>query len=112
MLEDLKMPPQKEIEHAILTSMFKHNGIIKEFGFGELIVDEIANDFGLNKEQREACLITTYKKENRVKKSYLWHRLLFRAADSLAKEKYVSRPTRTFLLTNKREWMLTEAGYS
>ncbi len=42
----------------------------------------------------------------------VWHRLLFRAADSLAKEKLVSRPTQTVLLTNKKEWMLTEAGYN
>jgi predicted restriction endonuclease len=46
-----------------------------------------------------------------VKKSVLWHRLLFRAADSLAKEKLVSRPTSTIALTNKKEWMLTEDGY-
>jgi predicted restriction endonuclease len=37
---------------------------------------------------------------------------LFRAADSLAKEKLVSRPTQTILLTNKKEWMLTEDGYN
>jgi hypothetical protein len=32
----------------------------------------------LNQEQRTAYLETIYKKENRVKKSFLWHRLLFR----------------------------------
>jgi len=37
--------------------------------------------------------------------------LLFRAADTLAKEKLVSRPTQTLKLTNKREWMLTEDGF-
>jgi hypothetical protein len=111
MLEDLKMPTRKEVEQALLKSLFNHNGVIKEFGAGEKIVEEIANDFGLNEEQRTAYLKTIYKKENRVKKSYLWHRLLFRAADSLAKEKLVSRPTQTIRLTNKREWMLTEDGY-
>jgi len=111
MLEDLKMPTRKEIEHALLISLFNHNGVIKEFGASEQIVEEIANDFGLNYEQRTAYLETIYKKENRIKKSYLWHRLLFRAADALAKEKLVSRPTKTFLLTNKKEWMLTEHGY-
>lgn len=112
MLEDLKMPTRKEVEQAILKSLFYNNGVIKEFGTGEKIVDDIANDFGLNEEQRTVCLETIYKKENRVKKSYLWHRLLFRAADSLAIEKYVSRPTQTMRLTNKREWMLTEYGYN
>jgi predicted restriction endonuclease len=57
-------------------------------------------------------LQTIYREENRVKKTFLWHRLLFRAADSLAKAKLVSRPTQTILLTNKKEWMLTEEGYS
>ncbi len=112
MLEDLKMPTRKEIEQALLKSLFNNNGVIKEFGVGEKIVEEIANDFGLNEEQRTTYLETVYKKENRVKKSYLWHRLLFRAADSLAKEKLISRPTQTVLLTNKKEWMLTEDGYN
>ena len=111
MLEDLKMPTRREVEHALLKSLFNNNGVIKEFGTGEKIVEEIADDFGLNEEQRTAHLETIYKKENRVKKSYLWHRLLFRAADSLAKEKLVSRPTQTILLTNKKEWRLTEDGY-
>jgi hypothetical protein len=105
------MPTRKEVENALLRSLFINNGSIKEFGAGEKIVDEIANEFGLNEEQRTAYLETTYRKENRAKKSYLWHRLLFRAADSLAKEKLVSRPTQTVLLTNKKEWMLTEGGY-
>jgi hypothetical protein len=65
----------------------------------------------LTEEQRTAYLETIYRKENRVKKSYLWHRLLFRAADSLAKQKLISRPTQTIRLTNKKEWMLTENGY-
>ena len=111
MLENMNMPSRKEVELALLKSLFKHNGVIKEFGAGEEIVDEIADDFDLNEEQRTAYLKTIYKKENREKKSYLWHRLLFRAADSLAREKLVSRPTQTFLLTNKKEWMLTEFGY-
>jgi predicted restriction endonuclease len=37
--------------------------------------------------------------------------LLYRAADSLAKEKLVSRPTSTLQLTNNKEWMLTESGF-
>jgi len=112
MLEDLKMPTRSEVEDILLKSLFNNNGVIKEFGTGEKIVTEIANEFDLSEEQRTACLETIYKKENRVKKSYLWHRLLFRAADSLAKEKLVSRPAQTILLTNKKEWMLTEDGYN
>ncbi len=111
MLEDLKMPTRKEVEQALLRSLFNNNGVIKEFGVGEKIVEEIADDFGLNEKQKSAYLETVYRKENRAKKSYLWHRLLFRAADSLAKEKLVSRPTQTVLLTTKKEWMLTEDGY-
>lgn len=111
MLEDLKMPTRREVEQALLRSLFNNNGVIKEFGAGEKIVEEIADDFGLNEKQKTAYLETVYKKENRAKRSYLWHRLLFRAADSLAKEKLVSRPTQTILLTNKKEWMLTEDGY-
>ena len=111
MLKDLRMPDREEIELALLKTFFNHNGVIKEFGANEEIVEELAMDFNLNENQRKAYLETIYKKENRVKKSNLWHRLLFRAADNLAKQKLVSRPTRTILLTNKREWMLTEEGY-
>jgi hypothetical protein len=111
MLEELKMPNRREVERALLVALFKHNGVIKEFGANEEIVHKIADDFGLNEKQRTAYLETIYRKENRVKKSLLWHRLLFRAADSLAKEKLVSRPTQTLTLTQRREWMLTEKGF-
>jgi len=111
MLKDLGMPPRKDVEKALLVTLFKHNGTIKEFGSGQQIVDEIANEFGLKDKQRTAFLQTTYRKENRAKKSLLWHRLLFRAADSLAKENLVSRPSSTIRLTNKKEWMLTENGF-
>lgn len=111
MLEQLAMPTRKQVEQALLHALLKHGGTIKEFGVGQEIVDEIANDFGLNEHQRSAFLQTVYRKENRVKKAFLWHRLLFRAADSLAKEKLVSRPTQTIHLTNRKEWMLTEKGF-
>jgi len=111
MLEELGMPSRKDVEDALLKSLFKNNGVIREFGVGEEIVDEIANVFNLNDLQRGAYLETIYRKENRIKRSSLWHRLLFRAADNLAKEKMVSRPTQTILLTQKREWMLTENGF-
>jgi len=111
MLKQLNMPTRQIVEQVLLQALLKHGGVIKEFGSGQEIVDEIANDFGLNEHQRSAFLKTVYRKENRVKKSLLWHRLLFRAADSLAKEKLVSRPTQTFQLTKKSEWMLTERGF-
>lgn len=111
-LKNLIMPSQKEVEQALLRSLFDNNGVIKEFAAGERIVEEIADDFLLSEEQRTAYLETVYRKENRVKKSYLWHRLLFRAADALAKENLISRPTQTFLITSKKEWMLTEDGYN
>lgn len=111
MLKSLKMPVRKEVEKALLEAFYKHNGVIKEFGAGEQIVDELADNFKLTEKQRDAYLETIYRKENRLKKSYLWHRLLFRAADSLANENLISRPTETFRLTNQREWMLTEKGF-
>jgi hypothetical protein len=89
----------------------KHGGLVKEFGAGQEVVDQLADEFQLNRAQRTATLETVYRKEDRVKKSLLWHRLLFRAADLLASEGLVSRPTQTVRLTRKREWMLTEKGF-
>lgn len=109
--QELQMPVRAEIEQALLSILFKYNGHIKEFASGEKIVGELANYFNLNEVQRLAQLETFYHKEQRIKKVYLWHRLLFRAADSLAHKQLVSRPSATLLLTGKREWMLTENGY-
>jgi len=111
MIKDLLMPTKKEVEEALLKTLFKHNGVIKEFATGEEIVNEIADDFGLNQNQRTVVLERIYKKENRIVKTPLWHRLLYRAANSLAEEEFVSRPTSTIRLTNKKEWMLTESGF-
>lgn len=111
MLQKLKMPLRKDVEEALIKSLFKYNGTIKEFSAGEDIVDELASYFRLSERQRTAYLETIYRKENRVKKSLLWHRLLFRAADSLANKNLISRPTETVRLTNNREWMLTEKGF-
>ena len=74
MLKELQMPLRKEVEEALLKALFRHNGVIKEFSSGEKIVDEIAEEFELDKKQRNAYLETVYQKENRVKKSLLWHR--------------------------------------
>jgi HNH endonuclease len=111
MLHQLAMPTRTEVGRELLRTLLKHGGVVKEFGSGQDIVDEIADKFQLTRSQRTAALETVYRKENRLKKSLLWHRLLFRAADSLANEGLVSRPTKTVQLTNKREWMLTEKGF-
>lgn len=111
MLKKFRMPSKKEVEEALLKILVKHNGTIKEFATGEEIVEELADLFSLNEEQRNAVLERTYRKENRIVKTPLWHRLLYRAADTLAKDKLVTRPNSTNNLTNKREWMLTENGF-
>ena len=111
MLAALEMPARDEVEQALLKALFRHEGVIEEFGAGEQIVEEIAEEFGLNQTQRAAVLETIYRKENRIKRSLLWHRLLFRAAASLAEEGFISRPSATQEITGKREWMLTESGF-
>lgn len=110
-LKELEMPTRKEVEHVLLRTLFWHGGVIKEFGAGQETVGKMADEFQLSQLQRSAFLETIYRRQNRPKKAFLWHRLLFRAADSLAQEKMVSRPSQTVLLTNKREWMLTEKGF-
>lgn len=111
MLATLEMPTRQNVELALLKALFRHEGSIEEFGAGEHIVEEMANEFNLSDNQRTAVLETIYRKENRLKKSLLWHRLLFRAADSLATQNLITRPTDTLKITGKREWMLTESGF-
>ena len=95
MLEQLTMPRRAEVQNALLRTLLKHGGVVKEFAAGEEVVDELADRFGLNPAQRTAALETVYRKENRLKKTLLWHRLLFRTADVLATDGLVSRPTQT-----------------
>jgi HNH endonuclease len=111
MLKEFVMPSRVKVQRALLRTLLKHGGVVKEFAAGEQVVDELANQFRLNSVQRAAALETVYRKENRRKKTLLWHRLLFRAADALASDGLVSRPTQTSRLTGKREWMLTERGF-
>jgi hypothetical protein len=111
MLRDLEMPARKDVERALLEALFRHGGTIQDFSSGQKVVAEIADRFHLTTEQRTAILTRTYFKENREVRSPLWHRLLFRAADALAGEGMVSRPTATLKLTNRKEWMLTEKGF-
>lgn len=110
MLKQLAMPPRQEVGQTLLKSLVKHDGVIKEFGSHEAIVEELAAECNVNEAQRGAFLETIYRKEGRKKRSNLWHRLLFRAADSLAKEHFITRPTQTIKLTGRKEWMLTERG--
>ncbi len=111
MLKQLAMPPRQEVAQALLRALVRHDGAITEFGQNELIVDELAAECNLNEAQRKAFLETTYRKQNRRKRSNLWHRLLFRAADSLSREQSIARPSETLRLTGRREWMLTEKGF-
>jgi HNH endonuclease len=111
MLADLAMPTRGKVQRALLRTLLKHGGVVKEFATGEEVVAELADQFQLNSAQRTAALETIYRKENRLKKTLLWHRLLFRAADALASGGLVSRPAQTSRLTGKREWMLTERGF-
>jgi hypothetical protein len=111
MLAELAMPAREQVQRALLCTLLKHGGVVKEFAAGEEVVDELAEEFHLNSAQRTAALETVYRKENRPKKTLLWHRLLFRAADALASDGLVSRPTQTSRLTGKRGWMLTERGF-
>jgi hypothetical protein len=111
MLAELRMPGRGQVQRALLRTLLKHGGVVKEFAAGEEVVDQLAEQFQLNSAQRAAALETVYRKENRLKKTLLWHRLLFRAADALASNGLVPRPTQTSRLTGKREWMLTERGF-
>ncbi len=111
MLRSYNMPARGHVEENLLTTLFKHGGVIREFSNNEEIVNKIADNLNLNEEQRSVILERIYKKENRIVKTPLWHRLLYRAGDSLAKEKMITRPTATLKITNKKEWMLTEKGY-
>ena len=70
MLEQLAMPTRKEVEQALLRALLKHGGVIKEFGSGEEIVDEIAGEFGLSEHQRSAFLETIYRKKIASKKHF------------------------------------------
>lgn len=111
MLQKYDMPTRGDVEKNLLIVLFWCGGAIKEFSSDEKIVNQIAEKFKLSEEQKTVPLKRIYKKENRIVRTPLWHRLLYRAGDALAKEKLVTRPTTTLNLTNQKEWMLTEQGY-
>jgi len=71
MLAQLGMPGREEVEQALLRALLRHGGVVKEFVSGQPIVTELADECALTKLQRSAYLETTYRKQNRVKKSNL-----------------------------------------
>lgn len=105
------MPSKAAVETHLLKALLRHRGVVKEFAKDADIVNELAGEFALSQQQRNATLERIYRKENRTVHSLLWLRLLFRAADNLAKLGLVSRPTATYKFSGKREWMLTERGF-
>jgi len=74
MLARLAMPTRTQVGHALLQTLLKNGGVVKEFGAGQEVVDQLADRFQLNRAQGTATLETVYRKEDRVKKSLLWHR--------------------------------------
>lgn len=110
MIREFGMPRRGLVEAALLVALSRHGGVSGEFREGEVLVDEIAAEFSLTSRQRSAKLVRFFNKGNRVIPSSLWLRVLYRAAEALAKRQLLSRPTETFRVTKKREWMLTEMG--
>ncbi|MFH0992017.1 MAG: HNH endonuclease [bacterium] len=109
--KELALPTKETVIPVLLTSLLKHNGSIKEFGAGKQdFSDEIAERLGLSERQRSFLMQALVRKENRIKTFPAWHRLLFRTADLAAKCRLLSHPKETVILTQKREWMLTEKG--
>ena len=84
MLQQLAIPTREEVRQELLRTLLKHGGVVKELAARQQVVDELAGRFQLTEGRRAAALETIYRKQNRLKKALLWHRLLFRAADSLA----------------------------
>lgn len=52
MLLQFRMPTRSAVEQTLLRVLFKSGGVIKEFGAGEQIVDQVADEFELTKLQR------------------------------------------------------------
>ena len=52
MLENLRMPSKAEVETHLLKALLRHRGVLKEFASGVEIVDELADEFDLDQQQR------------------------------------------------------------
>jgi hypothetical protein len=70
MLADLAMPSRGNVQRALLRTLLRHGGVVKEFAAGEEVVGELADQFQLNSAQRTAALETVYRKENRLRKRF------------------------------------------
>lgn len=111
MLAKWQMPSRERVADVLLQVLLEHRGVIKEFNSNSEVVDELAAKCGVSDAQRSVFLETIYRKENRLKRTSLWHRLIFRAATDLANRGWVTRPTQTARISGNREWMLTEIGF-
>jgi hypothetical protein len=47
MLADLAMPGRDKVQRALLRTLLKHGGVVKEFAAGEEVVGELAHQFQL-----------------------------------------------------------------
>jgi len=63
MLEQLAMPTRTQVGRALLRTLLKNGGVVKEFGASQELVDQLADEFRLNRAQRAAALQTVYRKE-------------------------------------------------
>jgi len=110
--EQLALPRKEKVIHAMLSGLLRHNGVVSEFGSGnQKFSDEVADELGLTANQRSGLMQTIVRKEGRTKTFPAWHRLLYRAAAQAANQGFLSHPSQTFKLTQKKEWMLTERGF-
>ncbi len=63
MLQEFKMPSRDRVAEELLKTLFIHNGVVKEFGTGQGVVNEIVDKFGLNSDkERLNCLLFIEKK--------------------------------------------------
>ena len=109
--KELSLPSREEVIRVLLVALLKHHGYVKEFGSGDQdFANVLADLLGLSKVQRTFLMQTLVRKEERLKTFPAWHRLLFRAADRAARQKFLAHPMETLKLTGRREWMLTEKG--
>src|SRR5206468_11161951 len=48
MLGRLAMPTRTQVGRALLRTLFKHGGVVKEYGAGQEVVSELADEFNLH----------------------------------------------------------------
>ena len=62
MLAQLAMPTRKQIRRALLRTLLKNSAVVKEFGTGQEVVEQLADEFHLDEAQRTAALETVLSK--------------------------------------------------